>query len=199
MPLILFGAIVAGMVLLAGGVLIVLLVMYRPSTPTDTPLAQGDTRSTAPTPATQPQGTPPEARPQPTQRETNPAPVPGPGAELKRLIQALKESKEDKEDPKRIRALLELADLGPAARPAVPDLLGLLRAPGEPENVRLGIQSILERLAPLDAAHVPDLREVLLGAEWLPGRVFAVEQLGKMGPDSRPARGALLVAVTDRQ
>lgn len=197
--LILLGAAAVGGVVIAGAVLIVVLAGSRNPAPTGAALAQGDTQPTERQPV--------PALPPPTQRDAKPDPmprgdkggVPGASPELERLIKLLKEGKEDKGAPARLRALLRLAELGPESRPAVPELLRLLRSPDEPENVREAIRLILERLAPLDAEHVPELRKVLAIAEWPPARIFVVDMLAKIGPDVRPALDLLLVAVTDRQ
>jgi HEAT repeat protein/S1-C subfamily serine protease len=114
-------------------------------------------------------------------------------ADLKKLTQALREG-----DAKgRKKAALLLADLGPAARKAIPELLALLRNAQESAEVRAAAERALGEAGTPEKGHVPLLIEAL-GDTLAPegrARIYAADALGRLGRDARKAMPALIKAL----
>ena len=93
-------------------------------------------------------------------------------------------------------AACQLGDLGPAAAPAVPDLIQAL---SDEREVRGCAASALSKIGPAAAPAVPELTKMLNG-DWVGNRVSAAEALGNIGPDASSAVPTLITALlTDKE
>ncbi len=96
----------------------------------------------------------------------------------------------------RRRAAGALADLGPAAAPAVPDLI---KALSDVREVRMLAADALGKIGPASAPAVPELTR-LLADDWQGNRSAAAEALGNIGPAAAPAIPVLTtVLLTDKE
>jgi HEAT repeat protein len=94
----------------------------------------------------------------------------------------------------RLTALAGLSALGEEARPAVPELFEALHRRDELRGRAL---DVLRGLAPVDKEHVGRLDRLLGESDFLAGRLFALDELARLGEAARPAAKSLLAAVED--
>jgi HEAT repeat protein/S1-C subfamily serine protease len=109
-------------------------------------------------------------------------------AEIDKAIKQLKE-----EDGKhRRQAALKLAEFGPVARRAVPELLRVLRSRQEEKDVQAGVEVALGELGLPSKDQIPDLINALRDVDAPRARVYAADVLGKLGADAKPALADLV-------
>lgn len=118
---------------------------------------------------------------------------PADDATIKKLIADLKHPNA----PIRQEAARKLAQLGPAARPAVPELLKLLRTPDEPEDVVKAVDQALGEIGPPAKDQVQILIDALGDAKSLRARMYAADSLGKLGNAAFPVPQSLVQVLDD--
>ena len=83
----------------------------------------------------------------------------------------------------RLRAADQLAKLGPAAAPALPDLIAAL---GDTRDVRGAAAYAISQIGPAAAPATSELARLLMD-EWSGNRVYAAMALGSIGPSATSA------------
>lgn len=112
-------------------------------------------------------------------------------ADLPELVRDLKGN----DAAARSAALEELKRLGADAKPVIADLFVALTLG---DNAWKGeVIELLKTFSPLEAQHVPRLDVLLQDRKFIAGRLYAVDELAKMGESARPAAKTLLAAVAD--
>ncbi len=94
----------------------------------------------------------------------------------------------------RLAAVAELARLGEEARPAV---AALFEALTRRDDLRPRVLDVLRGLAPLGKEHVGRLVRLVGERDFEAGRLFALDELVKLGEEARPAAKTLLAALGD--
>jgi HEAT repeat protein len=115
------------------------------------------------------------------------------GVSVAKLIKAL----EGSNVKDRGRAARLLANLGPAAKEAVPALLNALRATNEEDENRPILAMALSEIGPPDKAAVADLTAALRDKNCKEARRYAADALGKLGEGAKGAAAALVPALKD--
>jgi HEAT repeat protein len=110
--------------------------------------------------------------------------------DLPDLVRDLK----DTDTKTRLAALSELARLGEEARPAIAPLFEALK---KNDDVRPRALDVLHKLAPIDKSHVARLAQLLADRDFEAGRLFALEELARLGEEARPAAKQILAALSD--
>ena len=96
-------------------------------------------------------------------------------------------------DPQtKLRAIDALEDMGPAAAPAIPNLI---KALSDVREVRGGAADVLASIGSA-AAPATGALTILLNDEWAGNRAAAARALGSIGPEAREATAALGLALT---
>jgi HEAT repeat protein len=116
-----------------------------------------------------------------------------PAGDPKEIVaRLLKDLKDPGDVQRRVQAAMGLADFGPLAEPAVPDLVAALGSTDE--DLRLNAAIALGKVG---KAAVPALRKLLDSSD-KDARFYAIWALGWVGPDARECTPALIAAMADK-
>jgi HEAT repeat protein/S1-C subfamily serine protease len=121
---------------------------------------------------------------------------PPPAAVAEQVHKAVKALASTDADLRR-RAAVALGSLGRDARDALPDLLRVLRASDEKEEVRQEAARALGELGTPPKDQLPALEAALRDARSKAARLYAADALGKLGPAAKPALPPLVQVLGD--
>ena len=132
------------------------------------------------------------AQPRPRPVPIRPRPIPGPVGAVPTPMPLEECLTKIKTPETRLAAIIALADHGPKAAPAIPDLIDALR--GSDEDQRLNAALTLSKIG---KAAVPEVAK-LLGDAKTETRFYAIWTLGWIGPDAAETETALVRAMADK-